>query len=112
MQAWLTSSLQRLFPLGQPARHSRLALLAARGERISFQVGFRHEGPEPAEVSASAQATGGLRARVRRVGCVPVPRYNTGTPIAERDGVGAIPGYVPDPLFPDTTARFSAEDVH
>ena len=42
---------------------------------------------------------------------MPVPHHNTETPTDELDGVGLIPGYVPDPLFPDDTALAAPGEV-
>jgi hypothetical protein len=39
------------------------------------------------------------------VGYVPVPHHNTDTPLEELDGVGHMPGLVPDPLFPDSVVN-------
>lgn len=102
MQAWLSSSLIRHFP-GSPAQpRNELSLEAARGEKLAFQVAFRTKPSEHAiAVKATASAPDGLTMQVRRVGFVPVPQFNTDTPAEELDGVGYIPGYVPDPLFPE-----------
>jgi len=109
--AWLASSLQRLFPLSAPGRGRALVLPAARGEKAAFQVGVRVEGHDPVEVAVRTAAADGLAVQVRRVGCVPVPHHNTATPVEELDGVGRIPGYVPDPLFPESAARVAPGEV-
>jgi hypothetical protein len=101
MQAWLASSLVRHYPASRARGRTELLLHAARGERISFQCAFRTE-YEPREVTLTAEADG-LDVQVRRVGYVPVPHLNAETPQEEREGVGHLPGYVPDPLFPETT---------
>lgn len=103
VQAWLASSLQRQFPLGPVGNKQTLQLLAARGERVSFQACLRIDGTKPIEVDADADSLE-LPVTVRRVDCVPVPHHNTDTPPEELDGVGHIPGYVPDVLFPSQTA--------
>jgi hypothetical protein len=54
-------------------------------------------------VTAAAGSGGDLSIHVRRVGYVPVPHHNTDTPPEELDGIGHLPGYVPDPLWPETT---------
>ncbi|HUV39106.1 MAG TPA: DUF4091 domain-containing protein, partial [Planctomycetota bacterium] len=76
-----------------------------------FQAGVRVTGDAPVTVEAAASAPAGLAVRVRRVGCVPVPHHNTRTPKRELDGVGFIPGYVPDPLFDETTATAAPHEV-
>lgn len=105
IDAWVASSLQRQFPLGTPGRRRSLTIPAARGERVSFQACVRVAGPDPVEVAASATTRGDLPVLVRRIGCVPVPHHNTGTAAEELDGFGIIPGYVPDPLFPEQQAQ-------
>jgi hypothetical protein len=112
LRAWLCSSLQRQFPLGKSGGQRTLRLLAARGERVSFQVGYAVSHHTAADVSISVRASGGLRTWARRVGCVPMPHLNTDTPREEQDGVGHIPGFVPDPLFPETTARIAPNEVN
>jgi hypothetical protein len=87
-----------------------LRLHTARAAKLAFQVAFRFEEPELLEVTASVQSP--WPARVRRVGCVPVPNFNTQTPPEERDGIGMIPGYVPDTLLPQSTAKFAAQLQH
>ena len=99
MRAWLASSLVRHYPASRPTAKSSLRLEAARGEQVSFQVAFRTEA-DVREVKASAQANG-LNVQVRRVGYVPMPHFNVETPLDELDGVGFVPGLVPDPLFPE-----------
>ena len=50
--------------------------------------------------------------RVRRVGYVPVRHHNTDTPAEELDGLGDIPGYVPDPLFDEQTLKLPPGETH
>lgn len=111
---WLSSSLQRQYPRLAPPRQSpgrALALLAARGERVSFQVCLRLEDAETADVSVSAEAPAGLEVQIRRVGLVPMPHWNTDTPMDEADGVGHVPGLVPDPLFPENKTRLARQET-
>ena len=111
---WLQSTLQRVFP-SSPNRNpgptsttgtQPLQVVAARNERVSFQACARNLGLDKADVSVvvTAAGAGDLNIEVRRVGCVPVPHHNTDTPLEELYGFGHIPGYVPDPLWPETTA--------
>lgn len=99
---WLASSLQRQFPLGPVGRTQTLRLLAARGERVSFQACARLVGGEPVRLAARVIAPAGVTAWVRRVGGVPVAHHSTETPATELDGRGFIPGFVPDVLWPET----------
>ncbi len=111
MHAWLASSLARHYPASRPRRRERLRLEVARGEQVSFQCAFRTEG-EVREVAAAAGEADGLDVRVRRVGYVPMPHFNTDTPWEERDGVGHVPGYVPDPLLPESTVQAGPHETH
>lgn len=112
VRAWVAGSLERQFPKGIPGRRQRLHLTAARGERLSFQVGMRLEGPdEVAAVTLTAAGPAGAAVQVRRVGYVPVRHHNTHTPIEELDGVGHIPGYVPDVLWPENTTLLARGEI-
>ncbi|MHB9132957.1 MAG: DUF4091 domain-containing protein [Armatimonadota bacterium] len=100
MQTWLSNTLKRYYPASPAEECSTLTLEAARGERVSFQVLFRTAG-EYRKVMASANAPEGITALVRRVGYVPMPHLNTNVPLDDVEGAAYIPGFVPDPLFPD-----------
>jgi len=104
MQAWLSSSLVRHYPASPPREQTVMTFHAALRERVSFQVAFR-TGEKVAEVTAEVNAQEPLIAQVRSVGYVPMPHRNTETPDEETDGLGHIPGYVPDPLFRSPTIK-------
>ncbi len=106
MKAWLTDSLARNFPRSRPPAGGggKLVLYGARGECVSFQACAMLEDAEPADVTAGVEAPDDLRVRIRRVGCVPIPHHNTKTPDSELDGIGHIPGYVPDVLYEESAA--------
>jgi hypothetical protein len=112
INCWLSTSLQRWFPRSEPVTRGRLSLSALRGEQVSLQVCVRVDGTESATPVSVALAGGeALSVRLRRVGCVPVPHHNTATPVDELDGVGHIPGYVPDVLFDETETRVAPREV-
>ena len=103
---WLEDAHVRIFPFGNTTGSDQLELDVARGERISFQaaVEYQKQADEqpPCVVAAEASAEGGpLKVRTRRVGFVPVAHFNTDVPDDEKDCIGHIPGFVPDPLFDD-----------
>lgn len=109
---WLSTSLKRWFPRSEPGTLKALKLQAVRGEQVSFQACVKVTQTEsPVEVSASLSGGGKLGLQLRRVGCVPVPHHNTLTPEDELDGLGHIPGYVPDVLFADAEARVAPNEV-
>lgn len=109
--AWLSSSLVRQYPLGRAGSDRSLTLAAARGSRTSFQACVKITGSSPVSVRVTAASTAALGLCVRRVGCVPVPHHNTGTPGDELDGLGLIPGFVPDVLFPEDTTLVAPAEV-
>jgi len=111
LAAWLAPSMYRQFPHASPGKAKTLDLFAARGERVSFQVGLRLTEADYLNVSVKVAAPAGVASRVRRVGCVPVPHFNMMTPIDELDGVGQIPGFVPDVLWPEDKGRISRLEV-
>jgi hypothetical protein len=97
----LASSLQRIFPrLCAAGIPSPEGVTLPRGGIGSFQAWVRNEGIEAIEVSAHAEAPNGIEAGVRSVGLVPMAHHNTDTPTDQLDGVGHLPGLVPDPLLP------------
>lgn len=98
---WLDSSLKRIFPATAPQSHvTGPALEAARGERISFQVCVRNPGTAAIQVSVRVDVPDDIQCLVRVVGLVAMRHHNTDTPVEDLDGVGCIPGLVPDPLLP------------
>lgn len=98
---WLTTSLQRVFPRTAPGS-TRLELLAARNSRIAFQVAFRNNRTQRIDLECKIRDADDLKPQIRYVGMVPVHHFTPGTDLKELDGVDAIPGLVPDPLWPMT----------
>jgi hypothetical protein len=104
MQCWLAGSLRRFYPQSPAERRNELRLETVRGAGLSLQIVCRCS-DAPATVSARVDAPEGIRMRVRRAGLAPVRHFTTETPAEELEGTGAIPGYVPDPLLPEATAK-------
>jgi hypothetical protein len=100
--AWLAHSLKRYYPTSPVENRDDLFLEVARHERASFQVVIKN-GLEVAEVGASVDPLSGVTAQVRSIGYVPLAHFNSDTPQKELEGVGYVPGFVPDPLFDETT---------
>ncbi len=100
-----------MYPLSPLPARNLTALDAARDSTVSFQVCFHAK--VYAKLALTAEAEGGLGVRVRRVGFVPMPHFNTpGTDAAEdREGIGFVPGLVPDPLFDDSTLVVGAGET-
>ena len=103
MNWWVAGSLRRFYPQSPAENRDELHLQAVRGERLSCQVVGRSD-DAPATVSARVEGPDGIRVRVRHAGLVPVPHINTETPLEEIEGIGFLPGYVPDVLLLETTA--------
>src|SRR5687768_2278865 len=96
---WLTTSLQRVFPSSKPGE-GRIELLAVRNGRVSFQACVRNESTKPLDVECKVIGADDLKPMVRWVGLVPMHHLTPHTDAKELDGVGNIPGLVPDPLMP------------
>ncbi len=104
LHSWLTSSLVRHFPLARAESARPIALEGALNEQFSFQVAMRMEEENAQQVRVEAEGPMGWSVRVRRVGLVPVLHHNTPIPVSEEDidGLGHIPGYVPDSLLDES----------
>ena len=109
---WLQSSLKRVFPASPPGRGGPLEMVTARSFRTSFQACYRNTTSDSINIRLSVSGPKDIGIRVRRVGYVPMPHHNTGTETDELDGVGHIPGYVPDPLFDEDTATIGPQESH
>ena len=101
---WLETSLKRIYPNSRPAARQTLDLDAGRNYQVSFQAALRNDGQR--EIKIRCEVAGGdeLLVRVRRVGYVPVRHLTSGTALSELEGADCIPGFVPDPLFPENEA--------
>ena len=115
LSTWIASSLQRHFPASPAASRRLLRLDAARNEQFSFQAVMRLEGTDwPRQVEVTAVGPEGWDIRVRRVGYVPVRHLNTRLAAGplEVDGIGHIPGYVPDPLLAESSFLLPPGETH
>jgi hypothetical protein len=111
-KAWLESSLRRVYPDSAPGR-GELSIIAPRGGRVSFQVCVRNEDAEqPLNVRCVVTAADDLKPRVRWVDLVPLRHFTPGTPATELEGIGDVPGMVPDPLLPISEANFGQRQSH
>ena len=115
LSSWLASSFIRHFPLTPAPPASNPSHHGALNEQFSFQVGLRlNRDDAPLRVKVEASGPAGWSVRVRRVGYVPVLHHNTPlepTP-EDLDGAGHIPGYVPDPLFPEDSLLLPPGETH
>ena len=106
VEFWLETSLKRIYPNSPPGSAQPLQLLAARNQKLSFQVCFANH--QTNSIRMRCEVTGlprDWKSRVRRVGFVPLRNLNTHTPADELEGIGQIPGLCPDPLFLEVTAH-------
>ncbi len=106
-----TPSTMRHFP-NSPLPTKKLSVIdAALNESFSFQMALRAD--EHTWFRAEIEAPKGWEARVRRVGFVPVQHHNT--PIldaADSDGIGHLPGFVPDPLYDENTMTLPQNETN
>lgn len=113
---WLTPSTRRVFLSTMPQPRKPLSLHGALNERFSFQASLRlDDAMQPTEFTAEIDVPEGWTARVRRVGHVPVRHLNTGMEGCgdlDIERGGAIPGYVPDPLFDDLETIIPPGETH
>lgn len=112
MQAWLATSLVRHFPASRARRRDRLTLRAARSSTVSFQVAFRNDTEQVRRVELAVKAPQPIAVQVRRVGYVPLHHFSTPRPADDLDGVGHLPGLVPDPLFPESACQAGAFETN
>ena len=111
LHAWLTSSTVRNYPQTLPGPSDPLVLRGARNEQMSFQLALRLEDEVRKAVRIEAEGPQDWAIRIRRVGYVPVRHHNT--PIGpDTDGIGAIPGFVPDPLFDESEMFLPQGETH
>jgi len=101
---WLESSLTRVFPTSPVGNSRVLRQLTPRNARCSFQACVRNERSWPMDVECAVTGAEGLKIQVRRVGFVPQWNFTADTSESELDGLGRIPGLVPDPLYPEPKA--------
>ncbi|QDT54744.1 hypothetical protein Pan44_27800 [Caulifigura coniformis] len=102
---WSETSLRRIYPTSEPGSATPLPLLTPRNAQLSFQVAARNLKDCGIRIRARVTAPEGWDVRVRRVGFVPMPQHDTDTPLDEIEGIGHVPGLVPDPLFPDDSIQ-------
>jgi len=101
MSIWLETSLHKVFPQVPAKVIDTMSLRAARNSRISFQVAFHSNMKDQTQISCTVEP-GKINSLVRYVGLVPFPHFNTDVSMDEIDGIGYLPGMLPDPLYPLT----------
>jgi hypothetical protein len=114
VRSWLTSSLVRHFPQDPAESDQPFVLEVALNEQFSFQLALRMDEGSPQRVRVEAEVPPGWAVRVRRVGLVPVLHHNTPIPATgeDIDGLGRMPGYVPDPLFDENELVLAPAETH
>lgn len=114
LQSACTTPHRRWYPGSPVPTSAPLTLEAALNEQFSFQVVVRLGGGTRQKIQAEINRPTGWYIRLRRVGYVPVRHHNT--PIesdtADVEGVGQIPGYVPDPLFDENEIFLPEGETH
>jgi len=108
---WFESSTTRVFNSAAPKKYAPYTAMAALNEKLSFQVAFRPDDDVDCTVfDATLVLPTGWTGSVRKVGNIPMrhKNYNPWTDTMEEldyEKGGAIPGYVPDALLPETEYR-------
>jgi hypothetical protein len=103
LSLWLESSLKRVYPGTKPGT-AALDLLAARNSKVAFQACIRNESVKPIKIECKVIGADDLKPQVRFVGLVPLTHFTPDTAPEELEGVGHVPGLVPDPLLPQESA--------
>lgn len=101
---WIETSLHRVFPTSLPTRTAELTIVSGRNQFVAFQVSVRNESTHRLHVVCDVSGPPDIQVTIRTVGYVPMPHRTTEVDDAEEDGVGYLPGLVPDPLFPEREA--------
>ncbi|MCK5802195.1 MAG: DUF4091 domain-containing protein [Lentisphaeria bacterium] len=114
LKSWLSTTSVRFYPGSAACRYRALTLDGALNERLSFQVAMRMDDKNTQRVAVEVAGPDGWTLRVRRVGYVPVRHLNTAAAEGslEVEGLGHVPGYVPDPLFDETFVDLASEETH
>lgn len=97
----LQDMFTRVYPTGNHAGANLIRLAAARGARTAFQIvaANRDDRHGVVKLKVEVETPQTVDTRIRRIGFVPLPHFNTHVPRDERDGLGHVPGFVPDPLY-------------
>ncbi|HWQ91577.1 MAG TPA: hypothetical protein VN673_07885, partial [Clostridia bacterium] len=98
VEFWLDTSLNRVFPATAPGS-TNLSLVVPRNAKIAFQACFRNNRAGALAVNCGVTGADDLKPRIRLVGLVPMPHLTPHTDAKELEGVGHLPGLVPDPLW-------------
>ncbi len=112
--SWISAPWVRHYPATPQQPSTWQTWDIARNETFSLQVAVRSTEPKACPVRVRVATPEGWEARVRRIGYVPVRHLNLPvekTPL-DQDGVGRIPGYVPDPLFEEDSFLLPPQETH
>ncbi len=99
LTCWLESSLKRVYPTSPAGERRALYMVAARNESLSLQVCAKNNTTQSVTVRVAAYGPEDIGTRIRRVGLVALKHHTTDCEAQDLEGIGAVPGLVPDPLF-------------
>ena len=114
VKSWLSSAFVRNYPQTSVGKGGMLRLEVALNEKSAFQLVLRNDGAEnPVKVEIFTEKQKEFNTRIRRVGYVPMPHFNTPVEEAEDcEGLDYLPGVVPDPLFDEQIIELPAKETH
>jgi hypothetical protein len=110
-QIGMQSSLQRVYPKSPVGEAGTFERVAYRNGRFSFQVVARNCSIHAYDAVCKVKDAADLQIVARRVGYVPMRFLTTEVPPEEIEGVEYLPGYVPDPLLPNTHGTLGPQET-
>lgn len=112
LRFWLQSTMKRIYPGSEAADSPALGLISGRNDQVSFQACIRNGSLLPVTAQITVECPGELSVMVRRVGYIPVRHLTPDTDAEHLEGVGHVPGLVPDPLFPENSVVVGPFESH
>ncbi|MBP5274712.1 MAG: DUF4091 domain-containing protein [Abditibacteriota bacterium] len=96
MKLFLVNSTKRVFPSDNGSDLKFYDVYAARNETVSWQIVMYNDTTYPMTCKVSAESA--LKSRIRLEQLIWAKAHTIDTPPEELDGVGLIPGLIPEPL--------------
>lgn len=97
MKCFLANSTKRIFPVCSGDNINFYDIYTAKNESFSYQVCIYNDSVTPLEIEINISSK--LEHSIRLEQLINFDRFTPGTDASELDGVGILPGLVPDPLL-------------